>query len=146
MNKYNGHKVHIQLISENLPKQEHFIKSASDVYDLLKDDIKTFDREVLLVITLNTANKVLGVNETAVGTLNHCTMHPREIFKPAILQNAASIILAHNHPSGKTEPSFEDKKVTEQIYQASKILSITLLDHVIIGDGYYSFSDNNQIN
>ena len=87
---------------------------------------------------LNTKNHIVGVMEVTRGTLDSSLVHPREVFRGAILHNAASIILCHNHPSGDSAPSREDMKVTERIKQAGKVLGIDLLDHVIIGNGEYT--------
>lgn len=80
------------------------------------------------------------------GTLTNCYVHPREIFKYAIMKNAASIFVAHNHPSGLATPSADDIKLTKGIVEAGKIIGIPCLDHIIIGDGsYYSFQEDEQM-
>lgn len=85
---------------------------------------------------------MLGFHVVSVGALNVVMGHPREVFKPAILANAASVLLIHNHPSGDPEPSEEDIASTKQMIKAGELLGIPVLDHVIIGDGaYYSFAD-----
>ena len=91
-------------------------------------------QEVLVTLMLNTKNSIVGIQEITRGSLSASIVHPREVYKAAILHNAASIILAHNHPSGSPSPSREDIAVTERILKAGKILDIPLLDHVIIGD------------
>ena len=91
-------------------------------------------QEVLVTLMLNTKNDIVGIQEITRGSLSASIVHPREVYKAAILHNAASIILAHNHPSGDPDPSREDIAVTERILKAGKILDIPLLDHVIIGD------------
>lgn len=138
---YFGCEVKIQLVRESSAVQEKLILSPFDAVQLVKDDLKSRDREILLAITLNTRNRVLGVNEVSVGTANESLVHPREVFKTAILQNAVSVILAHNHPSGDTEPSDEDKQATKRIAEAGRVLGIEVLDHIIVGEHYFSFAD-----
>ena len=87
-----------------------------------------------MIICLNTRNRVICINTVSIGSLNASLVHPREVFKPAILANAASIILAHNHPSGETEPSKDDIEITKRVKEAGNLLGIELLDHVIISD------------
>jgi DNA repair protein RadC len=93
---------------------------------------------------LDQKNKVIGIHTVSMGSLTASVVHPREVFKPAILSNAAAIILAHNHPSGQPQPSQEDRVLTVRLVTAGKLLGISILDHVIIGDGtsaYFSFAD-----
>jgi len=100
------------------------------------------DRECMVAILLNAKNIPLGVTLVAVGTLTSCPAHPREIFKAAILGSAASIILAHNHPSGDPVPSDEDKKLTDRVKKVGELLGIPLRDHLIVGRHcYYSFQE-----
>ena len=89
------------------------------------------------LITLDTKNNITGIFTVSTGSLNASIVHPREVFKRAVLQNAASIIICHNHPSGDPTPSQEDINTTKRIYDAGKILGIELLDHIIIGDNDY---------
>ena len=99
--------------------------------------------EKFYIAMLSTANKVLKMQEVSSGILNASLVHPREVFKPAILNSAASIILVHNHPSGNLNPSLEDKKITEKLVETGKIVDIKVLDHFIIaGNNYYSFKEN----
>jgi len=100
--------------------------------------------EIMALITLDTKNKITGVFVVSTGTINASLVHPREIFKRAMLQNAASIILMHNHPSGDPDPSVEDIKITRRLVEAGSIMGIGVLDHVIIGDEYrfYSMAEN----
>jgi len=93
---------------------------------------------------LDQKNKIIGINTVSVESLTASVVHSREVFKPAILSNAAAIILAHNHPSGQPQPSQEDRILTVRLVAAGKLLGISVLDHVIIGDGtsaYFSFAD-----
>jgi len=90
---------------------------------------------------LDTKHKVIGINTVSIGNLNSCLVHPREVFKPAILSNTAAIILGHNHPSGDTKPSNEDIEITRRIAEAGKLLSISVLDHIIVGEGFTSLKE-----
>lgn len=90
--------------------------------------------ESFYIFTLDTKNQINGIFEVSRGTLNTSIVHPREVFKRALLQNANSIILIHNHPSGDPTPSQEDLKMTKKLIEAGNILGIKILDHVIIGD------------
>jgi DNA repair protein RadC len=96
-----------------------------------------FDREVFVVLSLDTKNRVLAVEATSVGSLSSTIVHPREVFKSAILANAAGIIVAHNHPSGDLEPSVDDLQLTDRLKDVGALLGIPLLDHVIIGNGQF---------
>jgi DNA repair protein RadC len=81
-----------------------------------------------------------------VGSLTASIVHPREVFKPAILSNSSSVLLCHNHPSGDPLPSQEDRTLTVRLVQAGKVLGVEVLDHIIVGDGrYFSFADENML-
>ena len=103
-------------------------------------------KEQFLVILLNSKNKVIGTELVSEGSLTNSVVHPREVFLPAILQHAASICVAHNHPSGDPQPSIEDRQLTAVLLAAGQTLGIPLLDHLIIGDGaYYSFQEDGAL-
>ena len=117
------------------------VSCSLDVFRELRD-IKDWTKEVFLVFCLNTTQRIISREIVSIGILDRTLVHPREIFRMAILRNAASIIIAHNHPSGRVEPSEADRVVTKTIKEAGDILGIKLLDHVIVGeDAYYSFTD-----
>jgi len=117
------------------------IMSPEDVAKIFIPRLSDLKKEILIVILLNTANRILKDVVVSEGNLNSSIIHPREVFKPAIDELAASIILVHNHPSGNPEPSKMDIEVTKQIYQAGEILGIKLLDHIIIaGDKFKSLA------
>jgi DNA repair protein RadC len=121
------------------------ISSPADVDRLLRGRIANLDRENFVVVLLNTKNEVIGTPLISVGTLSASLVHPREVFKPAIRASAASVVLAHNHPSGKVELSREDREVTRRLVESAKILGIEVLDHVIVGDGYYSMKEHGML-
>ena len=100
-------------------------------------------KEHFIALHLNSKNRLLCLEIVSVGSLNATVVHPREVYKSALLSSAAAIVFVHNHPSGDTTPSAEDNEITCRLQQASEILGIRLLDHVIIGtDCHYSFADN----
>ncbi len=121
------------------------ISSPADVDRLLRGRIANLDRENFVAVLLNTKNEVIGTPLISVGTLSSALVHPREVFKPAIRASAASVILAHNHPSGRTEASREDREVTKRLVGAAEILGIEVLDHVIVGDGHFSMKEHGML-
>jgi DNA repair protein RadC len=121
------------------------ISSPADVERLLRGRIANLDRENFVVVLLNTKNEVIETSTVSIGTLGASLVHPREVFKPAVRASAASVILAHNHPSGKVEPSQEDREVTSRLGEAADILGIGMLDHVIVGDGYFSMKEHGML-
>lgn len=119
------------------------VNSPSDLIPMIKRFIGDSDRENLIVCCLDVKNKPINVSVVSTGSINSSVAHPREVFKTAILSNANSIIVAHNHPSGDTEPSQNDFNTTLRLKECGEILGVTLLDHIIVGDGYYSFKEHN---
>ena len=119
------------------------ISVPQTVAELLTKYVGLPDREMFIVLAVNTRNRITGIHTVSVGSLDTSIVHPREVFKFAILANASSIIVAHNHPSGDTTPSTDDVELTKRLKQASEILAIDLLDHLVMGhDGQYlSFRD-----
>jgi DNA repair protein RadC len=113
------------------------VRNAHDVYEAFRAHFEPMDREQFVAVILDGRNRILGFNLVSVGTLTSALVHPREVFKPAILANAAAIVLVHNHPSGDPEPSDEDKALTQRLKQAGDLMGIRVLDHVVIGDGRY---------
>lgn len=110
----------VELVREaSQPATANRISSSQVAADIFATYLDGVDREHLVVAMLDTKNKVIGINTVSVGTLNQSVVHPREVFKPAILSNAAGIILAHNHPSGDPTPSHEDQVVTGRIVRAA---------------------------
>lgn len=110
------------------------IKTPEDVASLLMEKMRYLDREHFMVLLLDTKNQVIAMETVSIGSLNSTVVHPRELFKQAIKRSAASVILAHNHPSGDPTPSSEDLAVTKRLVEGGQLLGIEVLDHVIIGD------------
>jgi DNA repair protein RadC len=119
------------------------IRSSADASTLLHTYLADVDREHFVIILVNQKNCVIGINTVSIGSLTASIVHPREVYKSAILSNAASIICGYNHPSTDCQPSREDRAITTRLVEAGKLLGISVLDHVIIGgDGrYFSFAD-----
>lgn len=99
------------------------------------EDMRNLAQEMFVTLTLNTKNRVIRRHMISLGTLNSTLIHPREVFRPAITDGAASIIVAHNHPSGDPSPSAQDLRITKKLIEAGRYIEIALLDHLIIGDG-----------
>jgi len=131
----------IELSKRYLIKQNKKVTSSQDIYDELQE-YKTKQQEYYLTITLDGANHIIQTRIISIGTLNRSLVHPREVFADAISDRAASIIIAHNHPSGLLEASQEDIHVTKRLQESAKLLGIELLDHLIISkNGYLSMRD-----
>lgn len=114
------------------------VSKPEEVVDVLHDYYGRKDREEVLVVLLDAANTVIGIALLSIGSLTASIIDPRQVFKAAILANAASIILCHNHPSGNLEPSREDIRITRKIKQAGRLLDIPLRDHLIIANGAFT--------
>ena len=134
----------INIVSIKMVKESSFlyqtrtISSPKDAYEMIKEQLEGLDREQFIIACLNTKNEPTNISVVSVGTLNKAIVHPREVFKTAILSNAASIMAFHNHPSGETTPSQQDIQLTNRLYEAGELIGIKLLDHLIIGDGTFT--------
>ena len=134
----------INLVSIKMVKESSFlyrtrqILSPNDAYEMIKDQLQDLDREQFIIACLNTKNEPTNITVVSVGSLNKAIVHPREVFKTAILSNAASIMAFHNHPSGDTTPSDQDIQLTHRLVEVGELLGIKLLDHLIIGDGSFT--------
>jgi DNA repair protein RadC len=110
------------------------IRSPQDVSKLVMEDLRYLHQEHFVCLFLNTKNAVIGRETLSVGSLNATLVHPRELFRAAIKKSSAAVICVHNHPSGDPTPSTEDIQLTHRLVEAGKIIGISLLDHIIIGD------------
>jgi DNA repair protein RadC len=109
---------------------------------LFRPLVTGLDREHFLVCGLDVKHAAIGINLVSVGTLTLALVHPREVFKPLLLMNAAACLCAHNHPSGETTPSPEDLVLTKRLREVAELLGIPILDHLILGENrYYSFAN-----
>jgi DNA repair protein RadC len=119
------------------------ISRSKDVFDLFHERLKTKTQEEFYVLMLNSKNNVIKEHLIYKGTLDAAIIEPREVFKEALKNSAAKIILIHNHPSGDSSPSLEDERVTEKLIEAGDLLGIKVLDHVIIGNSsHWSWKEN----
>ena len=134
----------VSLVREGkLPSYEQRIRSAATASQILHTYLADVDREYFVILLLDQKNQVIGINTVSMGSLTASVVHPREVFKAAILCNAASLICGHNHPSGDCQPSREDRALTTRLAEAGKVLGISILDHIVIGSEgqYFSFAD-----
>ncbi|UNC90918.1 RadC family protein [Candidatus Contubernalis alkaliaceticus] len=133
-------------MASSIKQEDKNVSSPKDVADYLMEEMRYYQKEYFKVILLNTKNQIISTELISIGSLNSSIVHPREIFSVAIKKVSASVILVHNHPSGDPTPSREDIEVTKRIIQAGDIIGITVLDHMIIGEGrYYSFREGGLI-
>lgn len=121
---------------ETRPERDR-IRTPRDVYERMRLAMRDLPHEEFHVLLLNTQNEILRDLPVTRGTLDASLVHPREVFRPAILEAAAGIVLVHNHPSGDPSPSAEDRAVTRQLVEAGKQIGIDVLDHVVMGEGRY---------
>lgn len=130
----------VQLVRES-GRERLMLEGPEDVASILSHYLEDEDREHFVTLMLDSKNRVIGVHTASIGTLTAALVSPREVFKAAILCNALSIVLGHNHPSGDVDPSPEDIQVTERLVRAGAMLDIEVLDHVIVGEegSYTSF-------
>ena len=123
-----------------------YIDSPESLAAVARAFIGNADREVFVAVYLTTKHRIAAVEATATGTLNSTLVHPRELFKGALLANAAAVGLAHNHPSGDPAPSPEDLTLTAQLLAAGEVLGIRVIDHVVLGDlGHVSIRETSGL-
>lgn len=124
------------------------IKTSQDAYEVIKplynEDMLQY-KEIFMVLYLNRANRVLGYHEHSIGSDTGTVVSVKQIIAIALKVNSSSLILVHNHPSGSTKPSSQDIEITKRLREAACLFEIKVLDHLIIGDGYYSMSDDRLI-
>ena len=129
-------------IFETEKKKYNSVTSPEEMFKIISSKINNYSKEHFYVISLDIRNNYIGIDEISVGTLTASLVHPRETFESAIRRHAAQIIIAHNHPSGETDPSEDDLKITKRLVDAGKIMGIEVLDHLIITQkGYLSFKE-----
>ena len=136
--------VHLQMIKESrtLYGMKRFSNPETAV-EMMRPLLKLSDREMFLILSLNVRLEPLAVEIAAVGGIDSCCVDIRNIFKHALLSNATCIICFHNHLSGCSDPSMEDRRITDRIKECGKLLGIPLTDHIIIGDAdFYSFQEH----
>ena len=144
---YKGMQFRVCLVKEGRSRKQLTIQSPLDVYNLVKKQMCQSDREMFLSILLTANCTLIGVEKVSVGTLDMTHLTARELFKSAILANACSVIICHNHPSGNLNPSRADIAITQKIISAGELLNIPLHDHVLISHkGFKSLREINSIN
>src|SRR5690625_2053114 len=121
-------------INQYKPEERYTVRSPEDGANFVMEEMRSLNQEHLVVLFLNTKNQVIHRQTIFIGSLNASIVHPREIFREAVKRSSASIICAHNHPSGDPTPSQEDIHVTRRLVEAGKIMGIELLDHLVIGN------------
>lgn len=127
-------------------KEQVILQSPEAIYHYMKTMLELKAQEHLVALYLNTKGALIKKETLFIGSLNSSLIHPREIFKHAVLNSAASIVICHNHPSGDPTPSAQDIKITKIIHKNSMMMDIELIDHVIIGkDKYYSFKEKRMM-
>lgn len=137
--------VSLKLVKEKSVLYEtRTIRSPYDAYKLIKNFLIDSDREKFVVACLDTKNQPVNISVVSIGSVNSAIVHPREVFKVAMLSNASKIICFHNHPSGNLKCSKEDENITNRLKECGEILGIELVDHIIVGDNdtYFSFKEN----
>lgn len=143
---------HIQVVSVRLVRESTVsyeprqLTGSKHAYQLFRQLLENLDREAVWVACVNTKSEVNCLSQVSLGSLDSSSANPREVFKVAILSNAAAIIIAHNHPSGDPTPSPEDHRFTQLLKEAGTMMGMKLLDHLILGEGsYYSFADSGTL-
>jgi DNA repair protein RadC len=122
---------------EGFPEEPTTLRGPADVFQVGSALLADRPAESFVALLMNTRHALVGVVEVHRGTVDASLVHPREVFRAAILANASGVILIHNHPSGDPSPSPEDRAVTRQLAQAGRVVGIPVLDHVIIGNGKF---------
>lgn len=130
-------RIKLQMVKEkDFTYNSRKIKSTQDMVEYIKEieqlDLAT--EEIAILICLNTKNQIVAYSEIAKGGIDYCNIDLQTLFKTVLLANATKFILVHNHPSGNAEPSRNDRAITNRIKNASEILDITFLDHIVVGD------------
>lgn len=140
--------VSLKLVKESsILYETRKIRNPYDAFKLVKNFLIDSDREKFIVACLDTKNQPVSIEVVSIGTVNSTMVHPREVFKTAMLTNATKIICFHNHPSGDIYPSEEDESITNRLKKSGEILGIELVDHIIVAnnDTYYSLKENNKM-
>lgn len=135
-----------EVVRENAPAWvTKSCNSPENTFELFRD-LARESKEHFVALHLDTKNRIICYDTVSIGSLSSSIVHPREVFKAALLSSAAAILFMHNHPSGETNPSREDFEITKRLKEAGDLLGIRVLDHLIIGEqGFYSFANNGSI-
>jgi DNA repair protein RadC len=137
--QYQTHQRVIQmaltLLEKQMKQKPVGFNSSAETLQYLRLQLEQLEREVFMVLYLDTQHRLIASETTSLGTINTTSVYPREIIKTALGHNAAAVVFAHNHPSGTAEPSNADRTVTERLIAALSLVDIRVLDHVVIGHG-----------
>lgn len=117
------------------PEDRRQVDRPEAAADIVVPLLEGLDREHCLTVSMDTKHRLLAVTTVSIGSIDHTFMSPREVYRDALLHNAAALFLAHNHPSGDPEPSGDDERVTRRLARAGEILGVDLLDHLVVGHG-----------
>ena len=138
---YSGYQTRIMLVRER-PEAKVKLSCSEDAAEFVGGRLRSADREILLTISLDARNTVVGVEETSIGTTTGALVSGKEVFKSAMLHNAQGVIVVHNHPSTLVSPSPQDIEIGKKLKNAGELLDIRLMDFIIVGDKeHYSFMD-----
>ncbi|MBW3019566.1 DNA repair protein RadC [Candidatus Woesearchaeota archaeon] len=130
--------IRLEMVKDKSIEYENVqLRNSKDLANIGFKLLARSDREVFLLVCLNTKNQINAIQEVSIGSLSSSIVHPREVYKLAILNNSASVAFLHNHPSGSTDPSQDDIEITKRLVEIGKLFGIKVLDHVIIGDDTY---------
>lgn len=129
------YRVRVRLVRERVGAFGPILACSGDIAAIMAPEIAHLDREQFVALHLDCKNRLISREVVSIGHLTSALVHPREVFKAAILANAASIAFVHNHPSGDPEPSHEDVEITRRLAKAGEILGIAVLDHVVVARG-----------
>ena len=139
-------QIEVSMVREIQVSSPRYSCSEAVAKSEIARDLLKSDREKFVCLHLNIKNQLISFEVVSTGSLTASIVHPREVYKAAILTNAASVIFMHNHPSGDPEPSLDDIEVTGRLTKSGKILGINVLDHIIVAQkGYYSFKQHDRI-
>lgn len=127
------YRVRVRLVRERVGRFRPTISCAGDIAELMIPQVANLDREQFIRLDLDAKNRLISREVVSIGHLTSALVHPREVFKAAILANASSVAFVHNHPSHDPEPSREDIELTRRLYRAGELLGIQVFDHVVIG-------------
>jgi len=134
--------ISLRIVRDGGATESPQVNSPSDIVQVCMGRLASLDREATEVVHLDTRNRVIAVERVALGALNSAGVEMREVFKGALLNNAAAIIIVHNHPSGNPTPSTEDITFTETVIEAGELLGIPVLDHIVVAaDGWVSMKE-----
>ena len=144
-NPFKLDRVAVRLVEEPPLLSNEPLNNAGKVVQVLGEEIKQYDREVIAIINMHTDSKPINMTIASIGELNSALANPRELLKASILSNAAGIVMLHNHPSGNLVPSTKDILITDKLKMVCDLINVELLDHIIVGRGreYFSFQEKN---